>query len=548
MPSNYHNIIEINDWLNSVVAWEGIIIDSTDPINPIVSVDPALLTSSVTFYSTTTASSIWGYNKLVTSIESVDYDEPAVNVSTGAITWADQLVGQLVTDPWLFVGNPWIITITTIGEIRKTSGGSHNAQFYFKVFHRTSGGTETEIAVSNPTLPINNASYAQFNTSALLNNGAFDITDSVVIKYYATKVTGGGDPVYEFLFGWTNPVRTLFPVPVDIIAIAGWLDTQVQFNDWGVLWGNANMTFNKTTGVMSLWKDALVQGATIGRGGGNIASNIAFWFDALKSNTTGTKSVAIGIDALKSNTTGNENVAIGNGSLDTNTTGNYNLAIWPICLKSNTTGTLNVWIGGAALYYNTAGNNNVAIGEEVLAYDDWGDGNVGIGGGSLSQTSWDYNVSLGYLSGLFNTTGGYNVINGMSALYNNSTGSYNIAIGMNAGRYIANKSTGATIVNNSILIWYRTSPLANNGTNEVVIGYDADGNWSNTVTIGWTGTTGNYFKGILDTEGNTLRVRTSRTPASATATGNAGDICWDADYIYVCTATNKWKRTAITTW
>ena len=53
---------------------------------------------------------------------------------------------------------------------------------------------------------------------------------------------------------------------------------------------------------------------------------------------------------------------------------------------------------------------------------------------------------------------------------------------------------------------------------------------------------------LLDVNSDTVRVRTARTPASATAAGNAGDICWDANYIYVCTATNTWKRTAISTW
>ncbi len=38
------------------------------------------------------------------------------------------------------------------------------------------------------------------------------------------------------------------------------------------------------------------------------------------------------------------------------------------------------------------------------------------------------------------------------------------------------------------------------------------------------------------------------TPASASATGNAGQVATDASYIYVCTATNTWKRAAITTW
>ncbi len=38
------------------------------------------------------------------------------------------------------------------------------------------------------------------------------------------------------------------------------------------------------------------------------------------------------------------------------------------------------------------------------------------------------------------------------------------------------------------------------------------------------------------------------TPASASATGVAGRITWDSNYIYICVATNTWKRVAISTW
>lgn len=38
------------------------------------------------------------------------------------------------------------------------------------------------------------------------------------------------------------------------------------------------------------------------------------------------------------------------------------------------------------------------------------------------------------------------------------------------------------------------------------------------------------------------------TPASASATGVAGQVTRDANYIYICTATNTWKRVAIATW
>ena len=53
---------------------------------------------------------------------------------------------------------------------------------------------------------------------------------------------------------------------------------------------------------------------------------------------------------------------------------------------------------------------------------------------------------------------------------------------------------------------------------------------------------------LLQVFGDRIRVGTAKTPASASATGAAGEICWDANYIYVCTATNTWKRTAIATW
>ena len=37
-------------------------------------------------------------------------------------------------------------------------------------------------------------------------------------------------------------------------------------------------------------------------------------------------------------------------------------------------------------------------------------------------------------------------------------------------------------------------------------------------------------------------------PASASSTGTAGDIAYDSNYIYVCVATNTWKRAALSTW
>lgn len=45
-----------------------------------------------------------------------------------------------------------------------------------------------------------------------------------------------------------------------------------------------------------------------------------------------------------------------------------------------------------------------------------------------------------------------------------------------------------------------------------------------------------------------LFVPAPTVPPTATSTGAVGQIAWDANYIYVCIATNSWKRTPITTW
>lgn len=37
-------------------------------------------------------------------------------------------------------------------------------------------------------------------------------------------------------------------------------------------------------------------------------------------------------------------------------------------------------------------------------------------------------------------------------------------------------------------------------------------------------------------------------PTSATAAGTAGQVARDSSYLYVCVATNTWKRVALSSW
>jgi hypothetical protein len=47
----------------------------------------------------------------------------------------------------------------------------------------------------------------------------------------------------------------------------------------------------------------------------------------------------------------------------------------------------------------------------------------------------------------------------------------------------------------------------------------------------------------LGLNGDTIRINTTRTPTNAS--GLAGEMCWDADYLYVCVATDTWKKVAL---
>jgi hypothetical protein len=48
--------------------------------------------------------------------------------------------------------------------------------------------------------------------------------------------------------------------------------------------------------------------------------------------------------------------------------------------------------------------------------------------------------------------------------------------------------------------------------------------------------------------GNTIPVFAAAIPATASSAGKAGTISYDSSYMYVCTATNTWKRVAIASW
>jgi hypothetical protein len=214
-------------------------------------------------------------------------------------------------------------------------------------------------------------------------------------------------------------------------------------------------------------------------------SNTANGGSALQNNTTGVNNTANGVQALQNNTTGANNTANGVLALQSNTTGTNNTANGFQALQSNTTGGSNTANGYQALFSNTTGTSNTANGIQALRNNTTGVNNTANGVQALQNNTTGNNNTANGVGALFsNTTGNNNTANGVNALSNNTTGSFNTANGISAGRFIANGTTANTITNNSVFIGADTKALADNQTNQIVIGHNATGLGSNTAVLG----------------------------------------------------------------
>ena len=119
---------------------------------------------------------------------------------------------------------------------------------------------------------------------------------------------------------------------------------------------------------------------------------------------------------------------------------------------------------------------NASITGRILLDD--GNDNVGVGIATLNSLS----------------SGNYNTTIGSNALVSLATGGSNIAIGSYAGASLPGGLPLLT-ADESIFIGDEAKPNSNSGTNQIVIGSSLTGNGSNTVTIGNSSITNNYFEG-----------------------------------------------------
>ena len=146
-------------------------------------------------------------------------------------------------------------------------------------------------------------------------------------------------------------------------------------------------------------------------------------------------------------------------------------------LNDDLTNNVNVFIGANAGKANTWATDNVAIGYNTLLLNVSGQKNIAIGTNAISATTEsDNNTAIGY-----------------DAFYTiDAASSNNVALGGNAGKNIGD-ANNLINANNSIFIGQASKANANSETNQTVIGFNATGNGSNSVTLGDTNVTGVYM-------------------------------------------------------
>lgn len=263
-------------------------------------------------------------------------------------------------------------------------------------------------------------------------------------------------------------------------------------------------------------------------------NNTVLGWQANRDITTGSDNTALGYRAMRLLTTGGSNTAIGSQALLNLTTSSYNTGIGGSSLINCTTGSSNTAIGYGSAYRLTTGQTNTAIGYQALfgSASVTSQANTAIGYNSMvANTSGSYNSGIGINSLYSLTTGQQNTAVGTESLYaitttsNNTAigqvalryatqGQNNTAVGIYAGAYKTSSNTNLTAVgNNCTFIGAESRASGDNASDEVVIGYQAVGIGSNTVTVGKSTNVANRFYGVVSTGGAAPTIASAATIA-----------------------------------
>jgi hypothetical protein len=316
-------------------------------------------------------------------------------------------------------------------------------------YNSTTGAISITQAATAASGYLSSTDWNTFNgKQAAINGTGFVKASGTTISYdNSTYLTTGGftTTAINALYGYTPANGTLY------LPLTG---------------GTLSGALNGTTATFT--SDILANTLTVGLGGGGVATNTAIGYQALLNATSASSyNIAIGYQAM------------GTGIL----TNAQNIAIGASALKVITSGAQNTIVGFNAGSQITTGGQNVAMGRASLTGISTQSNNTAIGNGAMQNANQSNNTAIGQNS------------------LNTNFGSYNGALGVGAGTYITNGTTMLSNSTQSLYLGALTKASVDGNTNEIVIGYNAIGNGSNSTTIGNSSITKTIIAGTLTSSG-----------------------------------------------
>jgi len=205
-----------------------------------------------------------------------------------------------------------------------------------------------------------------------------------------------------------------------------------------------------TTNTSLAAADANINGVTVGKGGGSVASNTALGLSSLTSNSSGAHNVAVGWNSLPQNTSGSYNVACGENALFSNTTSGNNVAIGYQALNSSNSGP-HAALGYKAGYAVTSGTDNIFLGPNAGNGSNpttIGSANIYIGsstGGSAVGSN--YEIAIGFNINAKGSSTGFISPNGGGVYQGNNSAAWSVTSDQRLKKNIVDNNIGLSAIN-----------------------------------------------------------------------------------------------------
>ena len=210
------------------------------------------------------------------------------------------------------------------------------------------------------------------------------------------------------------------------------------------------LTWAATSAGSTFASDITVNGLTVGKGNGSVATSTSLGVTALQ-DITGANNTAIGHEAMKEATSASSSVAVGSGAMGVAiATGTANTAVGYTTGQAITSGASNTLVGHKAGLALDTGASNVMIGNEAGDEQTGSLHNTVIGAEAGQKHTSGYSVMIGSQAGKNATSANELIAIGRTAGGSGTmTGNQNICIGKNAGAQLTTGHSSNIIGNNT---------------------------------------------------------------------------------------------------